>query len=106
VVVLWKKRDRYGRIVGRLLLPACERTDCPYSVDAGLEQIKSGLAWHYTDYAGEQPIEERARYAALEQIARGRRAGLWQDERAVAPWAFRRAVSAGTREASASIGAY
>jgi endonuclease YncB( thermonuclease family) len=105
-VVIWKKRDRYGRIVGRVLMPVCARADCPYSLDVGLEQIKSGFAWHYTHYAGEQPIEERARYAALEHLARQRRAGLWQDERAIAPWAFRQAVSAGARDSSASIVSY
>lgn len=105
VLVVWTKRDRYGRILGRVLLRGCPRADCAYTVDAGLEQIKAGLAWHYRRYAHEQSSEDRSSYAAFEHLARLRREGLWQDGRAVPPWAFRRTVTgAGWPEASASIG--
>lgn len=90
VRVVWHKRDRYGRIVGRVFAAECERRVCRYNIDAGLEQIKAGLAWHYKQYARDQPSDERARYAAVEQQARERRDGLWKELEPVAPWNFRR----------------
>jgi endonuclease YncB( thermonuclease family) len=88
VVVVWDKRDRYGRIVGRVLARDCNGFTCRYSVDAGLEQIKAGLAWHYKQYAKEQPLAERTQYAALEQLARTRRDGLWHDVDPIPPWEY------------------
>jgi endonuclease YncB( thermonuclease family) len=45
VVVEWDKRDRYGRIVGKVVLEG---------EDMNLRQIEGGLAWHYKKYAVEQ----------------------------------------------------
>ena len=89
ILVVWDKRDRYGRIVGRVLAPECDGAACRYSVDAGLEQLKAGYAWHYKQYEREQALEERVRYSATEQEARSRREGLWRDPDAVPPWQFR-----------------
>jgi endonuclease YncB( thermonuclease family) len=91
VVVNWHKRDRYGRLVGRvgLAATACVRPDCPRVEDVGLAQVESGLAWHYRQYQREQSAEERARYAFAEQEARSRRKGLWQDAQPVPPWEYR-----------------
>ena len=92
VVVEWHKRDRYGRIVGHVLLAApgdCSRPDCARLADAGLLQIESGLAWHYLRYQSEQAPEDRRRYAAAEQEARLTRAGLWRDAHPVPPWEYR-----------------
>jgi endonuclease YncB( thermonuclease family) len=91
VLVVWEKRDRYRRIVGRVLVPQCTQSQCGYTIDAGLEQIKAGLAWHYKQYAIEQPPAERTRYAALELQARERGEGLWRDPYPVPPWQFRHA---------------
>ena len=88
VRVVWEKRDRYARIVGRVWVAECAA--CPYTVDVGLEQIRAGLAWHYTQYQREQALAQRERYAALERNARERRAGLWTEPHPVAPWKFRR----------------
>ncbi len=38
VTVEYQKRDRYGRIVGKVLLDG---------IDVCLEQVKAGFAWHY-----------------------------------------------------------
>ena len=89
VRVSWEKRDRYRRIVGRVLAGECVESKCRYTIDVGLEQIKAGLAWHYKQYAVEQPPAERARYAAIELRARERREGLWNDPEPVPPWQFR-----------------
>jgi endonuclease YncB( thermonuclease family) len=88
--VVWDKRDRYGRIVGQVFAAECGHAGCAHTVDAGLEQIRAGLAWHYKQYQRDQPPSERARYAALEVEARTRRDGLWKDAEPVPPWDFRR----------------
>jgi endonuclease YncB( thermonuclease family) len=59
------------------------------TVDAGLAQLTAGLAWHYKQYAKEQPRAERERYAAAEQEAHFERRGLWADLRPVPPWDWR-----------------
>lgn len=89
VLVVWHKRDRYGRIVGIVLAAQCARSACPHTLDIGLEQIKAGLAWHYTRYAREQEPAERLAYAMVEREARARRTGLWQEHAPVPPWDYR-----------------
>ena len=51
-----------------------------------LEQIKSGMAWHYKYYQSEQSPENRALYADAEIEARASKRGLWID---LNPWDFR-----------------
>lgn len=80
VVVDTDKVDRYGRLLGRVLVNG---------VDANLEQIKLGMAWHYKQYEREQQIEDRLKYAGAEFEARKNRSGLWRDDAPVAPWHFR-----------------
>ena len=51
VTIEYKKRDRYERIVGKVLVNPpgdvfCMALDCVKKIDAGLEQIKAELAWH------------------------------------------------------------
>ncbi len=81
VVVDWHKRDRWGRIIGVVLVDGR---------DAGLEQIGAGLAWHYTDYAREQSEADRERYARSEIDARAEALGLWSEEGPIPPWEWRR----------------
>lgn len=94
VEVDWQKRDRYGRIVGRIRAPAadCRAASCPLAVDAGLAQVTAGLAWHYKRYESEQLPADRARYAAAEEAARARRVGLWADPHPIPPWSWRHDV--------------
>jgi len=80
VSVEYAKRDRYGRIVGRVLRDGR---------DAGLAQIEAGLAWHYARYAPEQARAERDTYAGAERAARAARRGLWSDAAPLAPWDWR-----------------
>lgn len=80
VTVNWYKKDPYGRRVGTVLVNG---------IDAGLEQIRAGLAWHYKCFEGEQTPEDRARYTKAESDARAKRIGLWQDTDPVPPWAWR-----------------
>jgi endonuclease YncB( thermonuclease family) len=79
VKVNYYKRDRYGRIVGTVLVNGA---------DAGLRQIEAGLAWHYKQYQGEQDASDRARYANVEIEAQEARRGLWAlpEAQRVPPW--------------------
>lgn len=80
VTVETTKRDRYGRSVGTVLANG---------LDANLEQIKRGMAWHYKAYEREQSPQDRLAYADAEEVARGARVGLWKDAQPVPPWDFR-----------------
>jgi endonuclease YncB( thermonuclease family) len=75
------KRDRFGREVCSVFLGAR---------DVGLEQVQSGYAWWYREYAREQTSADRATYEAAETDARAARRGLWNDPGPQAPSAFRR----------------
>ena len=75
------KIDRYGRTIGKVIVDG---------VDANLGQIKAGMAWHYKQYAKEQPIDDRILYAEAEDIARMLKKGLWSDNDPVPPWDWRK----------------
>jgi len=74
------KRDPYGRTVARVL--ADER-------DVGLEQVKTGMAWHYKRYESEQSARDRREHAQAEQRARDAGIGLWSQPDPMPPWKFR-----------------
>lgn len=80
VRVDWNKRDRYRRIVGKILLDGR---------DVNLEQVKRGMAWHYKAYEREQDVEDRSAYAQAEHQAQSKHIGLWADANTLAPWEFR-----------------
>lgn len=80
VEVQWSKRDRYGRIVGKVLSDGR---------DVSLMQIGSGLAWHYKKYEKEQSAADRKSYAEAEIRAREQKRGLWMDAHPVPPWEWR-----------------
>lgn len=81
VVVETTKKDRYGRLIGKVVVG--DRDVCR-------AQIESGLAWHYKKYAGEQAANDRELYAAAEVAARKSGAGLWADTDPVPPWEWRK----------------
>lgn len=81
VSVEWEKRDRYGRVLGKVLVGGR---------DACLAQVQAGMAWHYKYYQDEQSPEDRRLYAEAEREAREARRGLWSDPDPVPPWDFRR----------------
>lgn len=66
-------------------------------VDAGLEQLRAGLAWVYVEYIGEVSEPDRSAYVSAEKAARAAGAGLWRDSEPMAPWLWRKAM----REAAA-----
>ncbi len=77
VVVEFEKSDRYGRLVGKVVVAGA---------DANLAQVIDGMAWHYRKYASEQLPEDRRRYADAENEARTMRRGLWRDPNPEPPW--------------------
>lgn len=81
VVVEYDKQDRYGRTVGKIVVNG---------VDANLEQIKLGMAWHYKKYQKEQPVDDRSEYARSEDISRAEKRGLWIDTEPTPPWEWRK----------------
>jgi endonuclease YncB( thermonuclease family) len=80
VVVLFHKRDRYGRLVGKVLVDG---------KDSSLALLEAGLAWHYLAFAREQEPRDREAYAYAEQHARRDRRGLWAQPTPQPPWQFR-----------------
>ena len=81
VFIEWNKQDRYGRIVGKVFMDGH---------DAGLEQVRAGMAWWYRDYSKEQTPEDLALYEKTEQAAREGKLGLWRDAAPIPPWEWRR----------------
>lgn len=81
VSVEYTKKDKYGRTIGKVIVDG---------VDANLEQVKAGLAWHYKQYQREQSAEDIAAYVLAEELARNESKGLWVDAEPVPPWEWRR----------------
>lgn len=81
VTVEYNKKDKYGRTVGKIIVDG---------IDANLEQVKSGLAWHYKKYQKEQTVDDRSLYAQAEVQAREGRRGLWNDAQPTPPWDWRK----------------
>jgi endonuclease YncB( thermonuclease family) len=75
------KKDRYGRLIAKVYVDGH---------DAGLEQIRAGLAWWYRAYAQEQMPEDRELYEVAEKEARERKLRLWRDPNPVPPWEWRK----------------
>ena len=82
VDVDYSKYDRYGRILGKVIVNG---------EDANLEQIEAGMAWHYKKYQREQAPTDRIEYSDAELDARRLRVGLWRDPNPVPPWDYRQA---------------
>jgi endonuclease YncB( thermonuclease family) len=82
VVAVTSKLDRYGRTIATLMVAG---------QDANLAMVQAGLAWHYKQYAREQPRTEAMAYAQAEVLARAQGLGLWQDAEPMAPWDWRHA---------------
>jgi micrococcal nuclease len=67
--------DRYGRTIAIVLLAD--------QISLNELLLKNGLAWHYLQY------DKNPDWNKLEQTARKKKVGLWQQANAVAPWTFR-----------------
>ena len=74
-----------ARLICKILLPNDE--------DMCLDQVKSGMAWHYKQYQDEQSPADRDGYAAAECSAMKAKLGLWSD-----PHPMQRVLSATVHE--------
>jgi len=81
VAVESNKLDRYGRVIGKVLVNG---------QDVNLEQVRRGCGWHYKKYQNEQILDDRLSYNAAEESARARRVGLWTDLEPRPPWEWRK----------------
>ena len=81
VIVETKKKDRYGRDVGKVLVNG---------VEVNLEQVQRGFAWHYKEYEREQSANDRKLYGAAEAAVREAGRGLWRDGNPTSPWDWRK----------------
>ena len=77
VTVLTTETDRYGRLVGKVLLG---------SRDINREMVREGHAWVYRQYLRDRSLLED------ERTARQRKAGLWGSDSPIEPWSWRRGV--------------
>ena len=80
VTVETDKRDRYGRELGKVLAG---------SKDVNLEQVRTGMAWHYKAYERTQSAADRQAYADAENEAKDAKRGLWVDADPIPPWEWR-----------------
>ena len=82
VAVESNKLDRYGRVIGKVLVNG---------QDVNLEQVRRGCGWHYKQYQNEQILDDGLSYNAAEELARSSRVGLWADHEPMPPWEWRKA---------------
>ena len=80
VIVVGNNKDRYGRLIGKVLLD---------DRDINLEMIKVGAAWHYKKYQADQLEADRILYSIQEQLAQKTKRGLWKKSDPLAPWQWR-----------------
>jgi micrococcal nuclease len=74
--IMPRTKDRYLRTVAEV---SCE------GIDAGKEQIRSGMAWVFDRYATNRKLY------AIQDEARSERRGLWMDSNPIRPWDWRKA---------------
>lgn len=77
VTVIYKNKDRYGRIIGIAYLD---------TVNINENLLLNGLAWHYKNY------DKNPKWASYEERARKAKAGLWINSNTIAPWEFRKSI--------------
>jgi endonuclease YncB( thermonuclease family) len=76
VTVRVEEVDRYGRVLGEVLLPDGKSLN--------RELIQSGMAWWYNKYSKDSAL------ASLEAQAEAKGTGLWADPNPTPPWEYRK----------------
>jgi endonuclease YncB( thermonuclease family) len=84
------KKDRYGRVLGKVWVQPRDCPSCGKTLNANHAQILSGMAWWYRAYAKDQSAQDRGRYESAVDEARKRKRGLWSEPNPVPPWVWRR----------------
>jgi endonuclease YncB( thermonuclease family) len=70
-------KDKYGRLIGELILPEGKLLN--------EEMLKAGLAWHYRVKHPQSTFLEKLEYKAWQK-----KLGLWVQDKPIPPWEFRR----------------
>lgn len=83
------KKDRYGRVLGKVWVQPSDCPNCGLTLDANHAQVLAGMAWWYRYYAKDQSLEDRGRYESAEYEARKRKWGLWADLHPTNPYDWR-----------------
>jgi|TARA_B110000037_G_C16940626_1_gene432594 endonuclease YncB( thermonuclease family) len=81
LTVLGKNKDRYQRLLGKLILDGN---------DINLDLVKNGMAWHYKFYKKSQEKKDQLLYSNAEKYAKVNKLGLWGEEMPVPPWKWRK----------------
>ena len=84
------KKDRYGRVLGKVWVQPADCPNCGKTLDANHGQLLAGMAWWYRYYAKEQSPEDRGRYESAEDEAKKRGWGLWADPNPINPYDWRK----------------
>lgn len=79
VEVNTNKKDRYNRHLGEIYIHSAKE-----SIFVNAKMIKSGNAWIYKTYKKNPYLNN------LENYARVNKKGLWNEEKIIEPWKFRR----------------
>ena len=75
VTVQVLKKDRYRRLIAHVYYGD--------SINLNHQLVKHGLAWHYVKYSKDSVLQK------LEDQAKNKKIGLWQDPNAISPWQWR-----------------
>lgn len=77
VIVKYRGKDRYGRIVGTVIIGTND-------VSINQELLKSGLAYWYRQYSTNQAL------GILEMEAKTNKLGIWSLTNSIPPWEWRK----------------
>ena len=81
---------RHLFIVGKVWAIPIGCLGCGKTLDVGLAQVSTGMAWWYRKYANGQSAKDQGRYEFAEQEAKAKKIGLWQEKNQVPPREYRR----------------
>ncbi|WP_083602526.1 MULTISPECIES: thermonuclease family protein [Cyanophyceae] len=79
------EKDRYGRTVAELFVPAKGKDD---DIFLNGEMVRAGMAYHYQRYSGNCPNKNAI--AVAEEMAKSAKAGVWRDPNSQKPWDWRK----------------
>lgn len=90
IIVVPVEKDRYGRTVAELFVTPKPGSGYQAGEEIHLNSamVMAGYAYHYTRYSGNCP--NRDAIAQAETIAKQKRAGVWANPNAIAPWDWRK----------------
>jgi endonuclease YncB( thermonuclease family) len=92
VVIIWNKTTSEGAKLGKVLLN---------NGDINQLQIRTGSAWATGEISVNFSGNDKARYAAAQNVAKEKSLGLWRAGNAIAPWDWRKQNQAKTAAATA-----